>query len=74
VVGLGSRFRNSRAENFPLGDSTGSRRIRDAHDRDYQVVIVEDACAAASEEEHQESIKLLGQIAKVVEVEGLVSL
>jgi len=38
------------------------------------VVIVEDACAAASEEEHQESMKLLGQIAKVVEVEGLVSL
>lgn len=47
---------------------------RDAHDRDYQVVIVEDACAAASEEEHQESMKLLGQIARVVEVEGLVSL
>jgi nicotinamidase-related amidase len=47
---------------------------RDAHDRDYQVVIVEDACAAASEEEHQESMKLLSQIARVVEVEGLVSL
>jgi biuret amidohydrolase len=47
---------------------------RDAHDRDYQVVIVENACAAASEEEHQESMKLLSQIARVVEVEGLVSL
>jgi biuret amidohydrolase len=47
---------------------------RDAHDRDYKVVIVEDACAAASEEEHQESMKLLSQIAGVVEVEGLASL
>ena len=47
---------------------------RDAHDRDYQVVIVEDACAAASEEEHQASMKLLSQIAKVVEVEDLASL
>jgi biuret amidohydrolase len=46
----------------------------DAHDRDYQVVIVEDVCAAASEEEHQESMKLPNQIAHVVEVEGLVSL
>jgi hypothetical protein len=35
---------------------------------------VEDACAAASEEEHRESMKLLSQIARVVEVEGLASL
>jgi len=47
---------------------------RDAHDRDYQVVIVEDACAAVTEEEHQESMKLLSQIARVVDVEELVSL
>jgi nicotinamidase-related amidase len=37
---------------------------RDAHDRDYQVVVVEDACAAASENEHKTSMELLGQIAK----------
>jgi nicotinamidase-related amidase len=37
---------------------------RDAHDRDYQFVVVEDACAAASENEHKTSMELLGQIAK----------
>jgi biuret amidohydrolase len=47
---------------------------RDAHDRDYQVVIVEDACAAASEEEHEASVALLSHIAKVVKTENLASL
>jgi biuret amidohydrolase len=47
---------------------------RDAHDRDYEVIIAEDACAAASEEEHQTSMKLLSQIAKVIRVEDLASL
>ncbi len=32
---------------------------RDAHDRDYLVTVVEDACAAATEEDHQMAIKLL---------------
>jgi biuret amidohydrolase len=47
---------------------------RDAHDRDYEVIIAEDACAAASEEEHGTSMKLLSQIAKVIKVEDLASL
>jgi nicotinamidase-related amidase len=33
---------------------------RDAHGRDYQVVVVEDACAAASEEEQEASMESLG--------------
>lgn len=35
--------------------------VRDAHDRDYEVVVLEDACCAHSEEEHRNSI---GSIAR----------
>lgn len=38
---------------------------RELHDRDYQVVIVQDACAAATAEIHQASLKTLERIAKV---------
>jgi nicotinamidase-related amidase len=38
---------------------------RDAHDRDYRVVVVEDACAAHHEEQHQASIRHLAAIADV---------
>ncbi len=39
---------------------------RDAHDRDYQVVVVEDICAAATAGEHAASMELLRRIASVV--------
>ena len=39
---------------------------RDAHDRDYQVVVVEDLCSAATEAEHEASLGLLRRIATVV--------
>jgi isochorismate hydrolase len=45
----------------PAGVSTAwavQATARDAHDRDYQVVVVEDACAAASENEHKTSMEL----------------
>lgn len=45
--------------------------VRDAHDRDYQVVVVEDACAAATEQEHRSSMELLATISKVVQLEQL---
>ncbi|WJV52610.1 isochorismatase family protein [Pectobacteriaceae bacterium CE90] len=32
---------------------------RDAHGRDYTIMVVEDACAANSEEEHREAMKVL---------------
>jgi nicotinamidase-related amidase len=47
---------------------------RDAHDRDYQVVVVEDASAAATEADHAASIGLLRRIARVVTVEELADL
>lgn len=48
--------------------------VRDGHDRDYEVIVVEDACAAASEEEHDASMQMLGTIARVVTSEALVEL
>lgn len=38
---------------------------RDGHDRDYQIVIVEDACAALNQQQHDASIELLSTIATV---------
>jgi nicotinamidase-related amidase len=38
---------------------------RDAHDRDYKVTVVKDACAAMSEEHHEGSIKILERIATI---------
>lgn len=38
---------------------------RDAHDRDYEVVIAADACAAASQEDHIASLNVLRKIGKV---------
>jgi nicotinamidase-related amidase len=48
--------------------------VRDAHDRDYQVFVLEDACAAASEEEHQSSMALLATIAKIITLDDLAGL
>lgn len=39
---------------------------RDAHDRDYEVVVVEDACAALNEEEHKASMVMLSRIASII--------
>lgn len=47
---------------------------RDAHDRDYDVVVLEDACAAADESEHDYSMRLLRKIANVIKVSELQSL
>ncbi len=45
--------------------------VRDAHDRDYKSLIIEDACAAASQEEHMLSITQLSRIATIVTVDNL---
>ena len=39
--------------------------VREAHDRGYEVVILEDACAALSEEEHQWAINGLSRMATI---------
>ena len=38
---------------------------REAHDRDYRVVVVEDLCGAGSEEDHVQALRLLAKVATV---------
>ncbi len=47
---------------------------REGHDRDFQVVLVEDACAAASPAEHLASIGQLSRLASVVRAADLAGL
>ena len=35
---------------------------KDAHDRDYKVIVVTDCCAAASEEDHTQSLRLIEKV------------
>jgi len=44
---------------------------RDAHDRDYRVVVLEDASAAHDEQQHQASIRHLSAIAEIATVSQL---
>ena len=39
--------------------------VRDGHDRDYEMIVLEDCCAAHSEAEHANSIASLGRFCKV---------
>jgi nicotinamidase-related amidase len=39
--------------------------IRDAHDRDYRCIVMEDGCSAATREEHDQSIAMLRRFAAV---------
>ena len=47
---------------------------RDAHDRDYQVVVVEDLCTASTAAEHEASMAMISRIAQVVRFEDLADL
>ena len=40
--------------------------VRDAHDRDYDVVVLEDCTAAHSEEEHRNSMQSIGRFCRVM--------
>jgi len=46
--------------------------VRDAHDRDFDVVLLEDACCAHSLAEHQNSIGSIGRFCRVETVDGVV--
>ncbi len=39
--------------------------VREGHDRDYECVVVEDACAALTEEEHRNAISSLARFARI---------
>jgi nicotinamidase-related amidase len=44
---------------------------RDAHDRDYLVSVVADACVANSKDEHERSLATIGKIARIVTVDEI---
>lgn len=44
---------------------------RDAHDRDYVVRVVADCCAAANDEDHEQSLRTLAKIASVTSIGDL---
>lgn len=39
--------------------------VREGHDRDYRIVVLEDCCSALNGEEHQSAIRLLGGFASI---------
>ncbi len=45
--------------------------VRDGHDRDFEMVLIEDCCAAHSPEEHANSMGSLGRFCRVVSSEGV---
>lgn len=42
--------------------------VRDAHDRDFEVVVIEDACCAHSQQEHDNSIQSIGRFCRAEKV------
>ena len=44
---------------------------REAHDRDYAVTIVSDACGAIDEEIHQKGLDLCSRIATITDVDSM---
>jgi nicotinamidase-related amidase len=42
--------------------------VRDAHDRDFDVVVFEEACCAHNEEEHRNSIQSLGRFCRMQKI------
>lgn len=45
--------------------------VRDAHDRDYDVVVIEDGCCAHSDEEHRHSIQSITRFCRVQSAAGV---
>lgn len=45
--------------------------VRDAHDRDYETVLIEDACCAHSEDEHRNSVGSMARFCQITTVAEL---
>lgn len=45
--------------------------VREGHDLGYELLIIEDGCAAVSDEEHQLSMKQLSRIARIIKTDNL---
>lgn len=62
-------LRTLKADTVLLGgvatDIAVQSAAREAHDRDYRVVVLEDLCGAANEDDHQQTLRLLSKVATV---------
>ena len=45
---------------------------RDAHDRDYLPIIIEDACAAGSYDDHEDAIRFLSKFSKIMTLQDFI--
>lgn len=48
--------------------------IRDAHDRDYQCTVVADCCAAATDGDHSQTVRMLAKVSKVLNLNEVLPL
>ncbi|MBV7316291.1 cysteine hydrolase family protein [Shewanella sp. NIFS-20-20] len=46
---------------------------REAHDRDFKVHVVSDGCISANDQEQQQNLPSLGRIAKLIQVDAIIS-
>jgi nicotinamidase-related amidase len=46
--------------------------VRDGHDRDYEMIVLEDLCAAHSAQEHANSVQSIGRFCQLVSSEAVV--
>lgn len=47
---------------------------RDAHDRDYRVIVLEDACGAKDQQHHDNALMLVKDVATIAKVEQMVAI
>ncbi|GAB3115513.1 cysteine hydrolase [Bordetella tumbae] len=77
-TGLEALLRAQRIERLVIAGVSTTWAVqataRDAHDRDYQVVVLEDACAAAHASEHGASIHQLATIAQIIRTTDITEL
>lgn len=48
--------------------------VRDAHDRDYQCTVIADCCAAATDIDHSETVRMLAKVSKVLNLNDVLTL
>ncbi|MEO9509427.1 MAG: isochorismatase family cysteine hydrolase [Nonlabens ulvanivorans] len=74
-TGLDSLLKGNKIEQVVVAgcstDLSVQSTARDAHDRDFIVTVVIDACAAANDMDHNNSIPVLKKIADVIQVSDL---
>jgi nicotinamidase-related amidase len=72
---LGETLRARRVERLTIvgvsSSLTAQSTAREAHDRDFEVYILEDTCATVDRAEHESSMAMLKAVAKVIHLQDL---